>query len=177
MVQRKILPIYIVLGTIAISFIIQNGAQATWGSVVLQFPPVFSVSTLKIFGVTAQSEAYASIAVSIALMYALHIFMTKTKFGTSMRSAAVDSLAAESCGINTSITTGMTWGLASAVAALAGILLGPMFGVYVQLGANIGRKGFAGAVMGGYGNIYGAMVGGMILGLLETFVAGYWIGT
>jgi branched-chain amino acid transport system permease protein len=45
------------------------------------------------------------------------------------------------------------------------------------LGSIIGRKGFAGAVIGGYGNMYGAMIGGIILGLVETFVAGYWTGT
>ncbi|HBR03109.1 MAG TPA: branched-chain amino acid ABC transporter permease, partial [Ruminiclostridium sp.] len=48
---------------------------------------------------------------------------------------------------------------------------------YSTLGSVIGRKGFAGAVIGGYGHIYGAMIGGIILGLIETFVAGYWTGT
>ena len=48
-----------------------------------------------------------------------------------------------------------------------------MYGVYVVLGANIARKGFAGAVIGGYGNMYGAMVGGLLLGVVETLLAGY----
>ena len=43
----------------------------------------------------------------------------------------------------------------------------------MTLGSKLGTKGFAGAVMGGYGNMYGAMVGGLLLGLLETLVAGY----
>jgi branched-chain amino acid transport system permease protein len=52
-----------------------------------------------------------------------------------------------------------------------------MYGVYTMLGATLGRKGFAGAIIGGYGNMYGAMLGGMILGLVETLTAGYWTGT
>ena len=42
-----------------------------------------------------------------------------------------------------------------------------------MLGATIGRKGFAGAIMGGYGNFVGAIIGGILLGLIETFTASY----
>ena len=177
LMNRNVMAIYIVLATIAISYIIQNSAQAAYGSITQRFPPIFAKSRLTIFGVTAQTEAYACFAVSIVLMFALHIFMTMTKFGTSMRAAAMDPIAAEACGINTSLTTGVTWGVAAAIASVAGMLLGPMYGVYTMLGATLGRKGFAGAIIGGYGNMYGAMLGGMILGLVETFTAGYWSGT
>ena len=40
----------------------------------------------------------------------LHMFMKKTKFGTAMRSAAQDPIAARACGIDVSLTTGITWG-------------------------------------------------------------------
>ncbi len=177
LLNKSVIPIYIVLATIAVSYIIQNSMQALFGTTTLRFPQVFSVGTLTIFGITAQAEAYACLFISVVLMLLLHLFMTKTKFGIAMRGAAMDSLAAESCGINTSTTTGITWGLAAAIASIAGMLLGPMYGVYTMLGSIIGRKGFAGAVIGGYGNMYGAMIGGIILGLIETFVAGYWTGT
>ena len=177
LLNKNVLPIYIVLATIAISYIIQYSTQAFFGTTTLRFPQVFKESTFTIFGVTAQAEAFACLGVSLFLMVLLHLFMTQTKFGTAMRSAAMDPLAAESCGINTSLSTGVTWGLSAAVASIAGMLLGPMYGVYTTLGSLVGRKGFAGAVVGGYGNMYGAMIGGVILGLVETFVAGYWTGT
>jgi branched-chain amino acid transport system permease protein len=187
LMNKNVMAIYIVLATIAISYIIQNTPQAYYGTVTQQFPPIFTrkwsrltldlTSFIDNFKVTAQTEAYACFVISVALMFALHIFMTKTKFGTSMRAAAMDPMAAEACGINTSLTTGVTWGVAAAIASVAGMLLGPMYGVYTTLGATLGRKGFAGAVIGGYGNMYGAMLGGMILGLVETFTGGYWQAT
>jgi branched-chain amino acid transport system permease protein len=177
LLNKNVIPIYIVLATIAISYIIQNTAQAAYGSVTQWFPQVFERSTLTVFGVTAQAEAYACFAVSVVLMFVLHIFMTKTRFGTAMRAASMDPVAAEACGINTSLSTGVTWGVSAGIASIAGMLLGPMYGVYTMLGSTLGRKGFAGAVIGGYGNMYGAMVGGLILGLIETFTAGYWSGT
>jgi len=44
---------------------------------------------------------------------------------------------------------------------------------YIRRNALIGLKGFAAAVIGGYGNMYGAILGGMIVGVIETMAAGY----
>ena len=56
-------------------------------------------------------------------MIVLHLFMNKTKLGTAMRASSMDSMAAESCGINVSLTTGITWGVSAMLAAMAGILI------------------------------------------------------
>lgn len=173
LLNKNVLAIYIVLATIAVSYIFQNGAQAIWGSKIEFFPTVFSTDSIKILGVNVQPESLLCVGASLICMVLLHFFMTKTRIGTSMRAAAMDPMAAESCGINVSLNTGITWGLSSGIAAIGGIFIGPMYGVYVTLGSKIANKGFAGAVMGGYGNMYGAMVGGLLLGLIETLVAGY----
>ena len=173
LVAKKVLPISTVLATIAVSYILQNGAMLIWGSNMLTFPSIFKSASIKVFGVGVATEAVLCIGVSIVLMIILHIFMKYTKFGTAMRASAMDPIAARSCGINVSLSTGMTWGIAAAMASIAGMLIGPVYGVFTTLGATIGRKGFSSAVMGGYGNMYGAMVGGIILGLLETFTTGY----
>ncbi|MGI6084471.1 MAG: branched-chain amino acid ABC transporter permease [Acetivibrionales bacterium] len=173
LLNKNVLPIYVVLATIAISFIVQNGSQIVWGAITFYFPSVFSVTTIPIFGVFVQPEVLLCVVLSIVCMVLLHLFMTKTKLGTAMRASSMDGMAAEACGINVSMTTGITWAVSAALAAIAGMLIGPMYGVYSALGATIGRKGFSGAVIGGYGNMYGAMIGGVILGILEIFTSGY----
>ncbi|MBR7186953.1 MAG: branched-chain amino acid ABC transporter permease, partial [Clostridia bacterium] len=173
LLNKNVLPIYVVLATIAISYIIQNGAQLTWGSLTLNFPSVFSIKKVKLFGVNVRPEQILCTVASLVIMVLLHLFMTKTRFGTSLRAAAMDPMAAQSCGINVHLSTGITWGLSAGLAAVAGILVGPLYGVFILLGNQIGNKGFSGAVIGGYGNMYGAMVGGLLLGLIETFVTGY----
>ena len=165
--------IYIVLSTIGVSIILPNLAQALWGSQTLQMPSIFPVETVKIFGVNVQPESILIVVAGFAAMIFLHLFMTKSRFGISMRAAAMDPLAASSLGINVSLTTGLTWALAAALAGGIGCLLGPVYGVSTGMGDIIGNKGFAGAVIGGYGNMYGAIVGSLLLGLVETFVAGY----
>jgi len=171
--KKNVMPIYVVLATIAISYIIQNGVQRIWGSITLYFPAVFGVQTVKFLGQNAQPEALLCVGLSIVCMIVLHFFMTKTKLGSAMRASSMDAMAARSVGINTSLTVGCTWAISAGLAAIGGMLIGPMYGVYSTLGSVIGKKGYSSAVMGGYGNMYGAMVGGIILGLVETFIAGY----
>ena len=163
--------VYSVLATIAVYYIIQNGSMVAWGSITLNFPAIFSKGTIKIGKISVQPEALMCIAVGLLCMVLLHLYMTKTRLGTSMRAASMDAMAAESCGIDVSLSTGLSWGISAGLAAIAGILIGPIYGVYTTLGATIGRKGFSSAIIGGYGNMYGAIVGGLLLGLLETFSA------
>lgn len=144
---------------------------------MLSYPRVFPWNNVTIFGVNIQTESVFCIIMSFILMVLLQVFMNHTKFGTAMRASALDAKAAKACGINPSFATGVTWGIAAALAATAGILLGPIYGVFIMLGQTIGRKGFAAAIMGGYGNVIGAIVGGVLLGLIETMSAAYWSST
>jgi branched-chain amino acid transport system permease protein len=174
LVKKGTLPIYTVLATIAVSYIIQNSSMVIFGSEMKYFPPIIpSVTSLKMFEISVQTEALLCIGVSILCMMLFSIFMKYTPIGTSMRAAAMDPLAARACGIDVPLATGLAWGIASGMASLAGMLLGPVYGVYVTLGAVIGRKGFSSAVVGGFGNMMGAVVGGVLLGLVETLISGY----
>ena len=171
LLNKKVMTVYIVLATIAISYIVQNGSMVVWGSITLRFPSIFGVDTIKLGSVSVQPESLLCIAVGFLCMVLLNLYMNKTKLGTSMRAASMDAMAAESCGIDVSLSTGLSWAISAGLAATAGILIGPIYGVYTTLGATIGRKGFSSAVIGGYGSMPGAIVGGLVLGLLETFSA------
>ncbi len=169
--------VYVILCTIAISMLLQNGAMFAWGSNVMKFPSIFGVDTIKIFGYDIMPERLLALGVGIICMLALHFFMQKSKFGTSMRAAAQDDLAATALGINVPITKGVSWGIASMLAGAAGVVVGPIYGVYTAMGSLIGQKAFASAVVGGYGNMYGAIVGGMFFGFVESFVSAYLTST
>ena len=174
LLARNVMPIYIVLATIAVSYVVQNGAMLTWGSNTQYFPPIFEkIGSITIFGRQVQVEYAFCIILACISMLILNIFMNYTRIGTAMRASALNPMAASACGINVSTSRGITWGLSAGLAALGGLLMGPIYGVYVMLGATIGRKGFASAVIGGYGNMIGAVVGALILGITETFIAGY----
>ena len=170
---KKVDGSYIVLATIALSYMLQNGAMLAWGTRIFYFPPIFNTLSVKIFDINIQSEAAFCIVISVVLMIALHCFIKYTAYGTAMRASAMDPKAARACGIDPAMTTALTWGISAAIAGLGGILIGPVYGIFLTLGSAIGRKGFAGAVIGGFGNMYGALLGGALLGIIETVTSAY----
>lgn len=174
LVAKNAKNVYVVLSTIAISIIVENLAMLIWNPRQHYFPSIFSDSSpIKIGSVSISKENLLCIIVALVAMVALHFFLNKTKFGTAMRAAAQNKVAANCMGINVNRTIGITYGIAAALACLGGILIAPKMTAYYQVGNQISMKSFAGAVIGGYGHIYGAIVGAMFVGLLETFVGAY----
>ncbi|MCQ5128275.1 branched-chain amino acid ABC transporter permease [Butyricicoccus faecihominis] len=165
--------IHIVLATIGLSIFLQNFAMLVWGTDIKNFPSAFGETPIRIGLVSIIPQQIAIIFVTIACMIGIHFFMTRTKMGTSLRAAAQEPMAAGVAGINVPLTVGLAWALAAVLSAIAGILLAPIYGVYAKMGALLSTKGFAAAVLGGYGNMYGAMIGGLIFGVVETMAAGY----
>ncbi|MEG2652333.1 MAG: branched-chain amino acid ABC transporter permease, partial [Ruthenibacterium sp.] len=169
-VDRGVNRIYVVLSTIGLSIILQNAATLIWGSLVYRMPSITKAEFIQIAGTKVAPSSLIAVGVSIVCMVCLGLFLAKTKLGTAMRATAQDRLAASSLGINVNLSTAITWGLATVLVAVAGIMYSPLIGVKSDMGVTIGMRGFAAAVIGGYGNLYGAVTGALLLGFLEIFV-------
>ncbi|MCP4404100.1 MAG: branched-chain amino acid ABC transporter permease, partial [bacterium] len=74
---------------------------------------------------------------------------------------------------NVPIMISVIFGVSCGLAAAAGVLVAPINFIEVEMGYVILLKGFAAAVVGGFGSIRGAILGGLIVGIFETLGAGY----
>ena len=162
----------VVVATLALSLILTSASNLIFGTIVYE-SAVITINGSKYLHIAAADvdilwSNIVAIGVSLIAMLGIHLFLNKTKFGSGMRAAAMDPMAAESCGVSVIATRAVTWGLMSALGALGGCLTGPLFGVSTRIGVATGAKGNTGAVLGGYGNMYGAIIGGIIIGLVET---------
>lgn len=175
---EKVSPKNVVLATIALGLIISCVGKLTMGSYVYKSAVIEIGGSqylhINSINVDIQWSVIVAILVSVAAMTAIHFFLNKTKFGRSMRAAAMDATAAEACGVNTTLTRAVTWGLMSALGAIGGCLTGPLYGLSIGVGVAMGNKGNTGAVLGGYGNMYGAIIGGIIVGILESICGYFW---
>jgi len=79
-------------------------------------------------------------------------------------------------GINTNLVITFSYALSSMTAAFAGVLVAPITLAGAEMGAVLGLKAFAVAIIGGLNSGIGAIVGGIMLGLAETLTA-YYIST
>lgn len=114
------------------------------------------------------------IGTTLALMVALTLFISRTRFGKAMRATSFDHEAAAMMGIDINRVVVVTFFVVSVLAGAAGVMAGLVFQrVYHFMGFIVGLKGFTGAVIGGLGSIPGAIVGGLTIGLTEAFATGY----
>jgi branched-chain amino acid transport system permease protein len=110
------------------------------------------------------------IVAAVALMFVLHLFITRTMYGKAMRAISMDLDCCRLMGVNVNKIIALTFFVGSMLAASAGMMAGVYYGsLHFFMGFVIGIKAFTSAVIGGIGVIPGAMLGGLLLGLLESF--------
>jgi branched-chain amino acid transport system permease protein len=133
---------------------------------------------LQILGVSITPKKIAIVLVSLALMYALHLFVRRTKWGMAIRAMAYDFVVVPLMGVPVNTIALLTFALGSALAAAAGILYGLAYPVLdPYMGIRFGWKAFVAAILGGRGSILGAGLAGFLLGFIEIFVAAFFPST
>lgn len=172
MVGRGAKLLDVLLATIGLSILLQNVAMLLWGTSVRRVPPLLD-GILSVGEVIVPRQYLIILGVSIVAVAGLYLFMQRTGFGTAMRAAADNPYAARVIGIPEHLVNATTWGIGAAIAGIAGVMVAPIFGAYFFLGLTVGIKGFAAAVVGGFGRPYGALAGGLLLGVIETLGAAY----
>ncbi|WP_201401026.1 branched-chain amino acid ABC transporter permease [Kaistia sp. 32K] len=124
-------------------------------------------------GVRIASVRVMVILVTIAVVAATFVMITRSRYGRALRAAVEDRDTAALMGIPVRRYITGVFVLGSALAGLGGALLIALFPVTPFTGGTMVMKGFAVALMGGLGNLTGAVVAGLILGIVEGFSAGY----
>jgi branched-chain amino acid transport system permease protein len=109
-------------------------------------------------------------------MIAIEIFNRVSIYGKAVVATANDRDAAGLMGINTRLVITFSYALSSMSAAFAGVLVAPITLTGANMGAVLGLKAFAVAIIGGLSSGVGVVVGGLILGITEN-LTGYYIST
>ena len=160
----------ILITALAVSMILSNTVMISMGAQVRPFRTGLGFEGIAIGSVFVTYTQLFLIIAAIALMFLLHMFITRTMYGKAMRAIALDHDGCRLMGINVYKIVAITFFVGSALAAAAGIMAGVFYGtVHFMMGFTIGIKAFTAAVIGGIGSIPGAMLGGILLGLLEAF--------
>ena len=165
-----------IMSTIALAIIFKNVAENIWGKDVLPFPSPLSSEPFTMLGANVQPMQVAVIVGALAIMFAVEIFNRKSIYGKAVVATANDRDAAGLMGINTGMVITFSYALSSATAAFAGALIAPLTLTSATMGASLGLKAFAVAIIGGLTSGMGAIVGGIILGIAET-ATGFYLST
>ncbi|ANZ46633.1 ABC transporter permease [Cloacibacillus porcorum] len=162
------------ISSIALLIAIEEFCRLVAGPEVRTFPAALPFPSAVVCGVTISSTLMAVYCLTVIILIALWLLMTKTELGLAMRAVAQDMETAASLGVNTQRTVALTFVIGSAIAAIAGILMGIYYNqVYPMMGEVPAYKTLALIVVGGMGSVPGAVLASLLLGLGETFLIGY----
>lgn len=172
--KKKGAGITALISTIGVQTMLNNGVLLVFGTVPLMMVDPFDWGNIEFGGAVIRNVQILITSLAVLLLVILSFIVYKTKFGTAMRAISQNPTAASLMGINVPKIISATFFVGIAAAAFAGVLMATYYQrVDSLMGASVGLKCFAAAVLGGIGSIQGAALGGLIIGVAETIFAGY----
>jgi branched-chain amino acid transport system permease protein len=165
-----------IMSTIALGIIFKNVAENIWGRDDLKFPSPLPEAPIKVLGANVLPMELLVIAGALFMMLAVEFFNRKTIYGKAVVATFNDRDAAKLMGINTGLVITFSYALSSMTAAFAGMLIAPLTLTGATMGAVLGLKAFAVAIIGGLTSGLGIIVGGILLGIAET-TTGFYLST
>jgi branched-chain amino acid transport system permease protein len=119
----------------------------------------------------------SSLVLAFAILTALHLFLTKARWGRAIRATAEDWEAAALMGIPVGRTYLLAFALGSALAGIAGGLVSVSYSISPSIGLEWTLKALIVVVLAGLGSLFGAFAGGILLGVAEATSAVFLGGT
>jgi len=161
-----------------IGIILETGNLALLGATRKKFPDIIQTTTFQLGEVSLTNTKILIVLISLLLMFALHQFIQRTKWGMAMRAMSYDFFIVPLMGVPLNTIAALTFGLGSALAAAAGVFYGLAYPVLdPYMGIEYGWKAFVAAILGGRGSVVGAAFAGFLMGFLDIFVATYFPST
>lgn len=159
-------PLTLLIGSFAVSVILQNAARMTVGPRAKGVEPYdWLDKTVSLGGVDVQVLDLVTIAVALALIGGLVVLLKRTQLGVQLRAAAEDFEMAALLGVKSNRVIASAFAITGVLAAVAALMLVMKQGsVSVTIGSVPLLIAFVGAVVGGMGSLGGAALGGFLLG-------------
>ncbi|MCV3243275.1 branched-chain amino acid ABC transporter permease [Mesorhizobium sp. ZC-5] len=119
-------------------------------------------------GLRATPDQLLTLGVAAVLVASVHILLTRTAIGRSMRAVSENQQLSGVVGIDVRKVIRMVWMLGAGLACIAGVMAGLLVQIRPQMGLDLLLPLFAAAILGGIGSVPGAMLAGLIVGLAEA---------
>lgn len=164
----------VMISAIGVSYLLQNCALYFTGGLAQMYPTIPWLSnSVTIGGATTKMVTLVTPVLTVALVFALVLFIQKTKIGMAMRAVSKDFETSQLMGIKINSVISMTFVIGCGLAAVGSLLYFTNYpSVIPTSGAMPGLKAFVAAVFGGIGSIPGAVIGAFIIGICENIIKG-----
>jgi branched-chain amino acid transport system permease protein len=165
-------PLYGLLLTFGLAFIIEDGTRYVWGPATLPFSvPGWMSSPLSNEFFFLTGYRLFMVLLVIAAVGALFLLLGRTRLGIRIRAGTLDLETVSVLGVNVRILRNLNFGLGIFLAGLAGVLAAGMLGLQPTIGSTLIMPSFVAIIIGGLGSLPGTLLGGLLIGVASGLTA------
>jgi branched-chain amino acid transport system permease protein len=165
-------PLYSLLLTFGLAFIIEDGTRQIWGANGLPFsiPEALSspLSNQFFFITGYRMFMVAMVAVVVALLF---VFLRYTRIGVRIRAGTLDLETVAALGVNVRALRSLNFAVGIFLAGLAGVLAAGQIGLEPTMGDGLLMPSFIAIIVGGVGSLTGTLLGGLLIGVASGLTA------
>ena len=162
-----------ILLTLGLSMVLQNGAVFVFTTTPKMMQTPYSYSNVSLGDLRVSVMRLLALGLGLLAFGALYLILYRTRVGKAMRGVAQSRDAALMVGIDPRAVSRLAVAIGIGLSGLAGAALAPVYAVHPLMGFSFVFKAFAIIIIGGLGNIAGAAIAAVGLGILESFVGGF----
>jgi len=159
-------PLYSLLLTFGLSFIIEDGTRFVWGAQGLQFQvPTWLQTPLSSSLFFLTGYRVFMVGMVGVMVLGLFLILNYTRLGLRIRAGTLDLETVSVLGVNVRILRNLNFGLGIYMAGLAGVLAAGMLGLQPTIGDSLIMPSFISIIVGGLGSLPGTLLGGLLIGV------------
>ncbi len=158
-------PLYGLLLTFGLAFMIQDGTRFIWGaqSLPYQIPAVLAAPLSSSLFFLTGYRVFMMALVAVAVI-GLFLILNRTRLGLRIRAGTFDLETVSVLGVNVRVLRSLNFGLGIYLAGLAGVLAAGMLGLQPTIGDSLIMPSFISIIVGGLGSLPGTLAGGLLIG-------------
>jgi len=158
----------VVMASFGVALALRSLIELCFGTQPRYFTEEIQIAFPVFGGARLTPDQLAISATTLVLVLGVHLLLTRTHIGLSMRATGENTPLARVAGIDTRAAVRAACLLGGALAAVSGTLCGVLTQVRPHMGFDLLLPLFAAAILGGIGSVPGAVIGGLIIGLAES---------
>lgn len=162
-----------VVVTIGLLTLITGICGWVWSFNNLQFPSLFPLQNLSVFGAVVSVRSIGTTLVIVGIMVLLQLMFLGTKLGLALRAVAMNPQSASFSGLPVGRLLMVGWGLAASLGAIAGALIAPSLTLTPGMMDSALVYALAAVILGGISSPVGVVVAAWTIGVLENLAAVY----
>jgi branched-chain amino acid transport system permease protein len=162
-------PLYSLLLTFGLAFIIEDGTRFIWGpqGKPVSVPALLAQPvSLDLFFITGyRLFMVAMVAITVTLLFVL------LRYTRLIRAGTLDLETVAALGINVRLLRSLNFAVGVFLAGLSGVLAAGQLGLEPTMGTGLLMPSFIAIIVGGVGSLAGTLLGGLLIGVASGITA------